>query len=80
MLGEVWDHEKAALVKQCLSKKTKKKQLLMKKLNLMDDSIKIGIIKAYVFRCKLKYQVSFAEWRNAQNVESNQKEVSLVQP
>ncbi len=35
----------------------------MKKLNLIPDEIKFGIIKAYLERCKIKYQITFAEWR-----------------
>ena len=51
------------MIKECIMKKTKKKQSLMKKLNLLSDEIKEGIIKAYLERCKLKYQIAVAEWR-----------------
>jgi len=44
-------------------KKTKKKTALMKKLNLMNDDIKNSMIIAYLERCKIKYQITFAEWR-----------------
>ncbi|CDW87083.1 UNKNOWN [Stylonychia lemnae] len=63
VIKDLWDKEKAGIIKDCITKKTKKKTLLMKKLNLMHDDIKTAMIEAYLERCKLKYQLIFAEWR-----------------
>lgn len=35
----------------------------MKKLNILPEEIKKAMIQAYLERCKLKYQLIFAEWR-----------------
>ena len=63
VVKELWDKEKAQIIKDCITKKTKKKTALMKKLNLMHDDIKNAMINAYLERCKIKYQITFAEWR-----------------
>lgn len=44
-------------------KKTKKRQSLLKKLNVLSDDVKKAVISAYLHRCKLKYQAGFSEWR-----------------
>ena len=46
-----------------MQKKTKEKQALWKKLNLIDNNVKDLIIKAYMLRCKLRFQQKFLEWR-----------------
>ena len=54
-LSDIWDRERAALIKECMAKKNKKKASLMKKLNLMQEDVKKAMIKAYLERCKLRY-------------------------
>lgn len=52
------------MVKEFITKKSqKKKQALIKKLNMMPDDVKRAMIDAYLERCKLKFQLTFAEWR-----------------
>ena len=63
VLSEIWDREKQFLVKSYILKKNKKKSGVVKKLNLMSDEIKQAMIKAYLERCKIKYQLTFADWR-----------------
>lgn len=43
----IWEKEKGVLLKQCLARKTKQRQLLWKKLNLIEPNMKEAIIKAY---------------------------------
>lgn len=83
VLGEIWEHEKTLIIKDCIIKKNKKKQVLMKKLNIMSDDIKDAMIKAYMDRCKLKYQLNFAEWRlhtkYVTDLPEHQKQVSSTE-
>ena len=44
-------------------KKTKVKQLLWKKLNLIDGNVKDAIIKCYMQRAKIRFHQRFLQWR-----------------
>jgi hypothetical protein len=46
-----------------MGKKTQRKQYLLKRLTVIDDSIKGAIIKAWIKRCKMRYMARFIEWR-----------------
>eukprot|EP00347_Sterkiella_histriomuscorum_P013353 403365039 len=63
VMSEIWEREKQFIIKDLILKKNKKKAGLMKKLNLLADDIKEAMIQAYLERCKIKYQLTFAEWR-----------------
>lgn len=54
-MNELWEREKGKIISESLKKKNKKSSALLKKLNMMDDAIKYGMIDAYLLRCKLLY-------------------------
>jgi len=58
-----WEREKQALLKQCMTKKTKLKNVLWKKLNLIEPAVRDAVIKVYMLRCKKRYLLRFLQWR-----------------
>lgn len=58
-----FDKEKAFLVKFYIQKKSKKSKSLVKKLNLIDNSVRDSIIKIYFEKCTFDYSVKFNQWR-----------------
>jgi hypothetical protein len=63
MAKAYWERERSFLLKQCMQKKTKHRQALWKRLNLIDNSVKEAIIRVYLFRCLIRYKIRFLEWR-----------------
>lgn len=59
-MGKVfWEKERTVLLKQCMTKKTKQKQLIWKKINLTDAKVREAVIQAYLQRCIFRYKIRF---------------------
>jgi hypothetical protein len=61
-----------------MGKKTQRKQLLLKKLTVIDESVKAAIIKAWVKRCKFRYMARFIEWRIEYSLSAAPDEVVII--
>lgn len=62
-----------------MTKKTKQKQILWKKLNLIDEKVRKEIIKAYTLRCRLKLQERFIGWSLIYKIkQDDDKSVTLL--
>ena len=58
-----FEKEKNYLIKQCMIKKSKKKQMLWKKLNLIDDNLKEKVCEVWMLRCKYRAAARIFEWK-----------------
>lgn len=64
-MKDYWEKEKVVLVKQYLTNKKgqKKAKQLVKSLNMMSDDIRDALIKLYMNKCKIEYNIKYLEWR-----------------
>ena len=71
-LKEYFDREKQFLVGFYINKKTKKNsKTLVRKLNLIHDNVRDRILKIYMEKCTMEYNIKFNKWRININDDSS---------
>jgi hypothetical protein len=78
MLKDIlFEKGKNNLTSLCLKNKTKRKQLIFKKLSTLDEKFKVAMCEAYLKRCKILYHQRSLSFKLLYDMrDSSDKEVS----
>jgi hypothetical protein len=75
ILFKIWDRELMNISKVALKGKDKKSKQMLADLNTIRQDVKEALLRAYLFRCGIKYSLAFFQWRARFSDDSNRDEL-----
>ena len=73
-ITQIWIEERDKILAYCMKKTSKTKKHLQKKISSTAPSAQLAVMKLFIKRCALKFQVRFMTWQHNYSMKGQPEE------